>query len=426
MHVLHVSPLYWPSLGGGEQVTQVISERMARDGHAVTVLTTDASSEVCFWDRRSSRVAQPDEWINGVHVIRVPVRPFPMGRLSLFVVRGLAIRVLDPLRLQNLVRRIGAWMPHAPSLKQALRNLADSFDLIHGFNLSWESCLVDAYDFARARSRVFIATPFLHTGEPGRARVSRNYQMSHQRAALRGSDRVIAQTQIEARAIERMGIARSRIVEVGVGIDPVSIEGGQADRFRSRYDLHGPIVAFIGRVMRDKGAMSLVRAMQQVWAAGMEVEVVMAGSPMPDFKHFLERQSLPPHLHVLGSIDAADKRDLLAAADVLAMPSRAESFGIVYLEAWAYAKPVIGARAGGVPDVIEDGVDGWLVEFDDVADLAQRITQLILNPAEAKAMGMRGYQKLQQRYTWDRLYRIVQNTYGEAVDQAQSAGRARS
>ena len=421
MRVLHVSPLYWPSLGGAEQVTQTISERMARDGHVVTVLTTDASSEECFWNSRGSRLDRQDEWLNGVHVIRVPVRPFPLGRLSLFVARGLAIRVLDPLQLQSMVRRIGAWMPRVPAFTQALQNLADSFDLIHGFNLSWESCLVDAYDFARARSRVFIATPFLHTGEPGQARVSRNYQMSHQRAALRGSDRVIVQTQIEARAIEQMGIDRARIVEVGVGIDPASIEGGQADRFRSRYNLHGPIVAFIGRVMYDKGAMSLVRAMQQVWASGMEVEVVIAGLPMPDFKRFLERQPPQPHLHVLGPIDAVDKRDLLAAADVLALPSRAESFGIVYLEAWAYAKPVIGARAGGVPDVIEDGVDGWLVKFGDVAGLAQQITRLILNPAEAKAIGARGYLKLQQRYTWDRIYRTVQDTYCEAVEQAQGA-----
>lgn len=415
MRVLHVSPLYWPSLGGGEQVTQAIAERMARDGHLVTVLTTDASSDACFWDRRSPRLNQSDEWMNGVHVVRVPVQSFPLGRLSLFVVRGLAIRVLDPLRLHGLVRRVGAWMPHAPTFKQALLHLADSVDLVHGFNLSWESCLVDACDFARTRSGAFIATPFLHTGEPGRGRVSRNYQMSHQRAALRSSDRVIVQTPIEARAIEHMGIPRSRIIKVGVGIDPLSIEGGQADRFRSRYNLHGPIVAFIGRVMYDKGVVSLVRAMQQVWAEGMEVELVIAGLPMPDFKRFLERQPPQPHLHVLGPIDAADKRDLLAAAEVLAMPSRAESFGIVYLEAWAYAKPVIGARAGGVPDVIDDGVDGWLVEFDDVASIAARVQQLIKNPTLARSLGEAGRRKLYARYTWDIIYSKTIAVYDDVM-----------
>jgi glycosyltransferase involved in cell wall biosynthesis len=71
--------------------------------------------------------------------------------------------------------------------------------------------------------------------------------------------------------------------------------------------------------------------------------------------------------------------------------------------------------------VIEDGVDGWLVKFGDVAGLAQQITRLILNPAEAKAIGARGYLKLQQRYTWDRIYRTVQDTYCEAVEQAQGA-----
>ncbi len=415
MRVLHVTPLYWPSLGGGEQVTQALSEQMAREGHDVTVLTTDAASVERFWDPHSPRMDERDTVINGVRVIRAPVRPFPLGQLGLFVVRGMAIRLFDPLQISSVVRYVGSWMPRVPSFRQALRRLPGTFDLVHGFNLSWESCLVDAYEFARAHQRVYVVTPFLHTGEPGHRRVSRNYGMSHQIAALRGSHRVIVQTPTEARAIEQLGVDPARIIEVGVGIDPAWIAGGDADRFRARHNLRGPIVAFIGRATRDKGVTALVRAMQQIWASGIEAECVIAGLALPDFEHFLKAQPANPGLRLLGLISETDKRDLLAAADLVAMPSRAESFGIVYLEAWACAKPVIGAHAGGAADVIDDGVDGYLVPFDDTSALANRLRELLADRERAHAMGEAGRRKLLNRYTWDTIYTKTLAVYRDIV-----------
>jgi glycosyltransferase involved in cell wall biosynthesis len=415
MRVLHVTPLYWPSLGGAEQVVQALSERMARDRHEVTVVTSDAASVESFWSGRGPRLHERDAVIDGVQVIRAPVRPFPLGQFGAFVARGLAIRLFDPLRLKRLVRAIGGWMPSIPQFRQTLRRLPGAFDLVHAFNLSWESCLVDAFDFACARGVPFLATPFLHTGEPGRARVSRNFTMSHQVAALLGSDRVIVQTPTEAQAVEALGVNRARIVEVGVGIDPARVLGGDAERFRSRYNLRGPIVAFIGRATRDKGATALVRALRQVWASGVEAECVIAGLVLPDFRRFLRTQPPNSRLRLLGPIGDDDKRDLLAAADIVAMPSRAESFGIVYLEAWAYGTPVIGARAGGAADVIADGEDGYLIPFDDADALATRIRELLVHPARAQQMGEAGHRKLQARYAWDVIYRSMLAVYHEAA-----------
>lgn len=404
MRALHVSPLYWPSRGGGEQVTQMLSERMARDGHDVTVVTTDASSVERFWSARGPRVAEAETMHHGVRVIRVPVRPFPLGQLGLYVTRGMAIRVWDPLRLTSLVRAVSRWMPRVPALRRALRHLPDEFDVVHSFNLSWESCLVDAYEFSRDRRRVHLATPFLHTGEPGSWRVSRNYTMSHQLAALRGSQRVIVQTPTEARAVAMLGVEQSRIAEVGIGINLEDVTGGNAGRFRRRHDVQDPIVAFVGRATRDKGATALVRAMRQLWASGVEATCVVAGLAMPDFTRFARTLAPDARLRVLGSIDDDDKRDLLAASDVVAMPSRAESFGIVYLEAWANGKPVIGAQSGGAIDVITDAVDGYLVPFDDVPTLAERIHDLLVDRERARAMGEAGRRKLLDRYTWDAIY----------------------
>ena len=88
----------------------------------------------------------------------------------------------------------------------------------------------------------------------------------------------------------------------------------------------------------------------------------------------------------------------------MALPSRTESFGIVYLEAWLLGKPVIGARAGAVPDVIGDGRDGLLVEFGDVPGLARAIARLLDDRALASEMARHGREKALRLYTWERQY----------------------
>ena len=97
------------------------------------------------------------------------------------------------------------------------------------------------------------------------------------------------------------------------------------------------------------------------------------------------------------------------------MPSRTDSFGITYLEAWCYGLPVIGARAGGVPDVIDDGQDGVLVEFGDVAALADAISRLLHDRVEAQRLGATGRAKVLRELTWDRIYAQVRAVYEEVT-----------
>jgi len=239
--------------------------------------------------------------------------------------------------------------------------------------------------------------------------------MSHQRAALRGSQRVIVQTPIEAQAVAALGVDPALIVETGVPLDPEQISGGVAERFRAQTGIRGPLVAFIGRATYDKGTTTLVRAMQRLWSIDATLHCVIAGQIMPDFQQFMRTQPASENLHILGTIDEAAKRDLLAAADVVVLPSRVESFGIVYLEAWAYRKPVIGALASGAVEVIADGHDGYLVPFGDAEALAQQLRHLIERPEAARLMGEAGWQKLEQRYTWRTLWPRYVDIYRSAA-----------
>jgi glycosyltransferase involved in cell wall biosynthesis len=92
-----------------------------------------------------------------------------------------------------------------------------------------------------------------------------------------------------------------------------------------------------------------------------------------------------------------------AHCNVFALPSRGEGFGLVFLEAMAHGKPVIGGAHGGTPDVVEDGVTGLLVPHGDVALLSGALESLLTDPARASAMGERGRESVQTAYTFEQF-----------------------
>jgi glycogen(starch) synthase len=172
----------------------------------------------------------------------------------------------------------------------------------------------------------------------------------------------------------------------------------------------------------DKGTMHLLEAMRRLRQSGRLVDLAFAGTILAPFQRYLA--TLPTKewewLHVLGPVSEEEKRDLLAAADVFAMPSRTDSFGIVYLEAWLYGKPVIGARTWGVSDVIADGHDGLLVPFGDVPALAKAIAELLDDPQRRSEMGKRGQRKVLQYHTWEVKYPHVRDLYRSLTGERES------
>jgi glycosyltransferase involved in cell wall biosynthesis len=127
----------------------------------------------------------------------------------------------------------------------------------------------------------------------------------------------------------------------------------------------------------------------------------------------------PPGLYILS------KKDLLDAGDVFVMPSRTDSFGIVYLESWLYKKPVIGALAGGVPDVISHGEDGYLVPFGDMARLADCIATLLTDRELARRFGEAGYRKVLTEHTWDKKYGLISQVYRQLGERLGRPDRPR-
>lgn len=417
MQVLHIIQRYWPAHGGAEMHLHEISARLVAEGHEVTVATTDALDFELFWEPSRRRIPEPEGYHDGVRVLRFPVRHLPFSQIAYPAWRRLlwALSVLRPVPV-GLIQRLARYTPWVPDLWCWLERTNELFDLVAGMTICFESLIEAGLRFARWRGIPFVIYPLTHLGagpRPGADTLSQFYTMRHQVALVRASDAAVAQTPTEQAFYVQHGVPPERIVVAGPGVNPGEVIGGDGQRFRSHHGIQGTLVASISSLSYDKGTFHLVEAVRRLRRENRQITLVLAGTVLQPFRRYWERLSPDDKegILLLGPISQEDKRDLLAACDVFAMPSRTDSFGIVYLEAWLYRKPVIAARTWGITDVVQDRENGLVVPFGDVDALARAIVFLADHPELCETMGRLGEQKVLSTHTWDHKYPLVRDLY---------------
>ena len=158
---------------------------------------------------------------------------------------------------------------------------------------------------------------------------------------------------------------------------------------------------------RYKGVDTVIESLPTIAAKVLDVQyfVVGGGTDVERHKQLAQSAGVADRVHFLGFVDDAELRAYYRACDVFVMPSAGEGFGFVYLEAMQYGKPVVAARSGGAPEVVEDGVTGALVEYGDVRQLAETLARLCLDTELRKQLGEAGYGRLQERFTFPQFKR---------------------
>jgi D-inositol-3-phosphate glycosyltransferase len=254
-------------------------------------------------------------------------------------------------------------------------------------------------------------------------------------ARLAGEERVIAEADrilapTPSEAAQLVGLYRAvpdHIRIVPPGVDHTLFFPRDRAEARERLHLTGVRLAlFVGRLQPHKGPDVAVRALAEALARDPEgtADVVLAvvGGPS-GAGHGEEVVRLMELASALGVAERvmlfppqpqARLADFYAAADVVLVPSRSESFGLVALEALACGTPVVAASVGGLRYVVEDGVGGFLVEGHDPADHADRMLRVLTDPAAADRMGERGARQA-LRFTWDATADEVLGVYRELI-----------
>lgn len=244
---------------------------------------------------------------------------------------------------------------------------------------------------ARKKGARFTIWPAVHPNSWGDHAIDlRLYQMA---------DTVFCQSTHEKKHLAQLGVAEDKMVLCG--LPPMCRTDGNGDRLRHKLNLgNRPVVLFVGRRDAGKGYSALLNAWPLVIKQISDAVLLVAGPP--DKEPLSLNPEIPSdNIRDLGVPDEVEKADALAACDLFCLPSAHESFGIVYVEAWSYAKPVVCGTAPASRELVEDGVTGWWGNQDSDA-LAQILIHALKSPEILKKMGDHGLTVQKEKYSMER------------------------
>jgi glycosyltransferase involved in cell wall biosynthesis len=183
-----------------------------------------------------------------------------------------------------------------------------------------------------------------------------------------------------------------------------------------------PLIACAARLFRGKGQDWVIRAISEVRREVPDVRLLIIGQDDRDAMRTSFTAELKMLVCELGLTEniiftgfRADMAALFGASDVFALASLEEPFGLVYLEAMAMKKPVVGLDTGGTPEVVEHGKSGLLSAFGDTTAFARNLVTLLRDPALRHRMGEYGRRQVEAHFTSIRMARDVESLYATLV-----------
>src|SRR5581483_4699740 len=243
------------------------------------------------------------------------------------------------------------------------------------------------------------------------------------RFLLRWMDAVVCVSAAQADKVRAAGVAAHKIRTIAnaVGADAFTEPDPEARHYLERMFSAPPrrIVAGAGRLSPEKGFVHFVEAAARLKQTHPEAAFVLFGEgPL--------RQELTDKIAALGLQDRfllpgfrTDLARLWSAVDVAVLPSYTEGLPVMVLEACAAGVPVVATAVGGTPEVVHDGVNGFLTSPGDAPALAERIAQLLDDETRRRAMGEQGRQRVKQEFSFARQCEQYEALFAALVRKAR-------
>jgi glycosyltransferase involved in cell wall biosynthesis len=393
-----------PDTGGQQAHTEQLAQHLQERGHDVVVVARAATRlpqgrDYLFFNEPSSTL----------NVKGTPVRPLRFSRFWLpvlwFINKCVVRRPLEGLGV-NLYQFVS---------KKSARNAFDGMDLIHHVGEASPLSGFAAAVAAKYWRIPFVVQPVCHPHHVGDSPL--NLRL------LAKADRILAHTEYEANYLRQKSF-QCPIDVVGNGIEDRA--DGNAERFRTRFGVAGPLILFIGRKDRQKGYLLLLDAFKILRDQRPDISLVCMG---PAGASLVCSESTTRQQEMEGLIDlefASEelKHDALAACTCLCVPSEAESFGMVYMEAGRYGKPAIGRKVAVLKELLHDGVAALLVGVpDDVRNratltpqtLASALLKLLSDPEECRRIG-ENCRAVSEHFLWPRVVTRFEASYYQTIE----------
>lgn len=347
MKLLHVIPFFSPLRGGSVTVACDLSKELARDGHEVTIATTDFELDKNYANS-----------IEGVNVL-----PF---------------RCLSNVGLFLYSREFKKWL---------MKNI-DDFDVIHLHNFrSYQNNVVCS--FAIGHNIPYILQAHGSLPRIGKTSIKILYDTIWGNSILHHASGLIALTQTELDQYQQMGIDREKIEIIPNGIN-LSGYGNLPEKgsFKTKYQIneHDRIILFLGRIHPIKGIDLLIHAFNDLLSVLYNVKLVIVGPDdgyLPYLKKLISGYNIEDKIIFTGPLYNRDKLAAFIDADVYVLPSYYETFPMTVLEACACGTPVIITDRCGIAEIVEHNI-GYVVKCNK-NQLKDKIYE-ILNDEEVRIM----------------------------------------
>jgi phosphatidylinositol alpha-1,6-mannosyltransferase len=251
---------------------------------------------------------------------------------------------------------------------------------------------------------------------------------------LRFCDRIVANSVYTASLAVKKNVAENFISVIPPGINPDVFSSSRNCESSRKFSLLAgkQIILFVGRLTKRKGVKefierSLARIIREVPNACF---AIVGGNPsesltqrddtLGEIKAVIAELNLQSYVELLGALDDEDVIKIYQLAQVVVLPALptsddVEGFGIVLLEAAAAGKPTVATRVGGIPDAIDDGKSGILVEPSDYDGLCQAVISLLKNRDQSVAMGKFGQRRVKEQFAWSKITALYEAAFDAAA-----------
>lgn len=406
MKVLHVSHNYFPSKGGPQYTMKNISERLVTHfGDGVEVCTTN--SMYGPESKLFKKIEPAVEVVSGVKVHRLPYNRWH------YPIIKFAGKVYGKLTGKALPRAITKLRDlDSPAIDKMMA--ATDADVIMATTIIYNFADYPLWRFTKKNPKPFILYGAIHLHKE----LESNSPLI---ARAKACDCYLANTDFEKNELIKYGVDAGKIVTVGTGIELndyiSSTEEVKSFRLKNGIKETDVVIGFIGRLVKGKGVAILLDVFRKLYADNRNLKLLLAGGTteyVHEIKKVIAEEKLPVIL--IENFEDNMKAVLYNALDIFVLASQSESFGVVFLEAWACKKPVIGSRMGAIQSLLSEGVDSLLFTPHDVDSLKHSLEMLIADKQARTLLGSNGYQKVVDHYTWSKIVAEYRAAYELGIE----------
>ncbi len=385
--VLMLCVRYPPAPGGAETHVRSIKKELSDLGYSVEVYTSDLYKE------------------------------FPFTRLK-------------NIENNNDIKRHKAYsLPgdlHYVFYPSLLRSLTlEDFDIYHAHSYGYFHVNTAAL-FKHIKDIPLVLTPHFHPdwsmwGGKKRKFIRGIYDSMIAQKVIDSVDKIIGVSKNEMSLLkDKLNVPEEKIRIIPNGIDeseftPIPNE----ELFREKYDIDGNLVLFTGRLATNKGLLTLVKSMPEILEEYPDTTFALVGEDEGMKSKIIglaDKLGVRDSLLITDYIEDYDIfKSAYSAADVYVLPSEYEAFGIVLLEAMMCETPCIGTKVGGVPEVIEDGKTGYILDYGEEEKLSDKVNYLLTDDNKRKKMGKAGRKRVLKNFTWEKVASDIKDVYEELI-----------